>query len=229
MDSENKEIITDQNFIRKYLVTGESLFVFIKIGTSYQFDKTYVFSCDEERFLIQRPYQKGQRVILTPGMEFFFKLFPFEGYFEFSCICGEILTFKGKECLVFPYPSSLTRIQRRQAFRVPISLPGKFVIKSSSCFIHDVTVTDLSVAGARISANFNVTADSEGTLSFLFPVQPPVTFSVPVRIQRAQKITNERSNYAFSYGLLFLSLTSVQEKILSRYVNEVQLRHHLSR
>jgi c-di-GMP-binding flagellar brake protein YcgR len=224
--AENTEIITDQNFIRKYLVSGESLFVFIKMGPSYQFDRTYIISCEDQGFFIPKPFQKESQIILAPGMEFFFKLFPFEGYFEFSCICQEIKPAKGKDCLFFPYPSSLNRIQRRQAFRVPISLPGKYIVKGSACFIHEVTVTDLSVSGARMVSNFSVKADSEGTLSFVLPGWPRQNLSIPVKVQRVQNTNSEKSHFAFSYGLHFLSLTVQQEKILSRFITEVQLRHH---
>lgn len=221
--AEVRESITNKLAISSYFMPNRNILVFLREegeGNSY---KTLILEAGESSFSIESPLLLPE---LKKGSLLFFKMFPPDGfYIEFSSILTETFILNKKNYLKIAFPHEVIKTQRRDTFRVPVSIPAKLTFKKNrfeTLSDAEATLVDLSLGGGLISTHLNLEPGGLGKVAFSIPEETGL-LELGIRVKRQKEIIHQKSKYAYSIGVEFTALTEEESQRLSRYITRLQL------
>ncbi|OVE73329.1 hypothetical protein BVX93_02005 [bacterium B13(2017)] len=235
MAEQLKFSITNPNIIQRYIYKDAAILILAKFRKEFKVKKSIIQDATIQYFSVIKPFENITDLIIDIDTILFFKLFPQDGYYlEFVSKVTEVIESDNSPTLIkLEFPSSMIRIQRRQTFRVPISLLGTLIINKSNVLQNDdknqdvdsnAALLDLSLGGVLVASNLRAGFNMRGAIIFFIPDYSEA-FHIDIEIRRIQKIRNPKSKYLFHYGLQFLDMNESTNQKLSRYIIKLQIQN----
>lgn len=135
--------------------------------------------------------------------------------------------FDGKPALEIPFPDSITRLQRREYYRIDIPLSD-----TATCAMQlpvqpytlKLSIRDISCGGLSLLDQDHVLEKSLGTVfeycTLQLPEQPPLKLSMKVVRAVPEKLANEK--VILRVGCAFINISNPARMQLQRYVSQLE-------
>ncbi len=225
---DTKSKINNSAVIEKYIYKGAPILVYGRLGQELQIKRTVIFDVTSDYFLVPRPFLENPLIKIEKGMNILLRVIPKDGYYiEFSeKIIDSNLKINGKLFISIKFPDEIIRVQRRDTYRIPVSIPGQLIQEENSDnqLSSDIIIHDISLGGALIATNSNIKPEKNCTLIFQIDVDSvKINCEVEARLVRLSKITSLKSKFLFHCGLQFIRMNEELNRKLYRFITLVQL------
>jgi c-di-GMP-binding flagellar brake protein YcgR len=229
MEYAPKSKITNHDALLRFFQINYKIFIFILNENKLKTGTSTIKEFCSDYFLVSMPVFNSE-IKIEKGVKLFFKILPPDVFFfEFTSNVLEIVTIDSLKHLKMAFPDFAYKYQRRETYRLPVSLSAKITLKTSinspnDNFIksYDIRLLDLSLGGALIACDFHLDNQSKGIISFNIEdndKEIPLNFEV----QRIRRLKTIKSKYLFHYGIKFTAMKEAFNQKLSKYIISNQL------
>lgn len=151
---------------------------------------------------------------LTPGRTAFIALIREDALYGFE---AEILRLTKYPLLVVENPKKFFRIQRREYFRLRVSLPVRYAVldrQGQSGPLRDGHIVELSAHGLRMRVKEEISPDTALELHFSIPL-PPVKVAVAGSVLRVSEREDQLQLIAFYPGIPEKTRDSIMQYLMT--------------
>ena len=145
----------------------------------------------------------------------------------FSVEKAQACLFEGKPALEIPFPQSITRVQRREHFRIDIPLSDVAICTlqmPTAPYKLKLNIRDISGGGLSLLDHVHVLTNSLGCIFehclLELPDLPPLRISMKVVRTVQEQLANEKQ--ALRVGCSFTHISNQDRIVLQRYIGQLE-------
>ena len=188
-----------------------------------------LFAIDQlsQQLVFDAPHAPVVTRALVPGSQASIELTLHHVRIGFEAPVIAVAAFKGDPSLFIGLPASVTRLQRRENFRISIPLRRtvRLSLDDELRGLQDLRLTDLSCGGASVVVNGSLEMFPTGRIfdqARLFIADEQI-FEVAARVRHASAVRRSGQQAELRLGLQFLHTPPGFEPSVARLVNEIAL------
>lgn len=215
-------IIKNKKTIRKYIHFSSVILIIYKYNNKVYTKKTSITYLDETKIEFSNPFF-NDNIIIDEHEKMLLRVYPFDCfYIEFKSSIIDIDPIQLKISAAFP--KEINKIQRRDSFRVPVSIKGlmktdRVISEESNC-----QLLDISIGGALLATNESYLEQMQkGLLEFTLKDNNK-KFVLKIEIRRLKKIESQKSKYKHHCGVKFTDMKPADLQLISHFITRVQLK-----
>jgi len=208
--------------IGKVIPVGQKVMVYIERGNFAGVYSSYIYDIDENYnvYIAMPTNENGLKAVIREGEEVEISFVDNRGYrVGFVSKLAEIIKEGERVIYKLEKPTSLSRVELRENFRVPVLIEAEFyVFKGGKIQKAKGTILDISAGGVKLSTDIEL--EPRDKLFLNFELGDKRMEEVEAEVVRKAITGEEGVNH---YGLRFTNLTKEQEDSIIKFCLARQL------
>lgn len=228
MDKDSRSIIQNPDTILNLLSRGgDSFWVLKKRSDGYKMIPGILYISHDSKLIFSVNLKSRELALSLQNSALTFLVHKIDCSLEFQTTCLHSFQDPTGFHIELAIPIAISRLQRRQSYRVPVHTEGVFIpVKSTSADLksYPCLLVDLSLHGCLIVTVEKLNLGEKGHMSFILPSNQQ-TCSIDSTVQRERDLKElAKSLYNYQYGIKFNYLEAAIEKQLAAYLNQLQIQ-----